>query len=196
VNSPLAILALLAVFSGLSMNLILHCGLGLRGITTSESSHKDSLLIQLGIVFVTVLALWLVFSCITTAFSWGFFEYILLFPAASLAYFGLEYLLFRTVLKQRKKRQGPLFFCDGLAGAALYITLNIAGGFFEAAALSFGFVLGILLAFVIIGEIRRRAVLEAVPRFLRGSPLALISMGLLSLIFSSAALLFFRSLGG
>jgi len=37
--------------------------------------------------------------------------------------------------------------------------------------------------------------LEAVPIFLRGKPLVLISMGMLSLVFSVGALLVFRMIG-
>jgi electron transport complex protein RnfA len=99
-------------------------------------------------------------------------------------------------LKKEPDAGSSLAFCDGLAGAALFITLNTASGFIEALVLSFGFVLGVLLAFLILGEIRRRSTMEWVPFFLRGNPLMLISLGLLSMIFSSAALVFFRVLGG
>jgi len=58
--------------------------------------------------------------------------------------------------------------------------------------MAFGFTAGIFLVYLIIIEIRRRAALEAVPFFLRGKPLVLIAMGLLSLVFSAASLLFFR----
>jgi electron transport complex protein RnfA len=186
----------LAVFAGLSVNLILQCGLGMRGIVISQRAGKKPPVVKLGILFGTVLLLWIFFSYVITPLPLGFFAYILLFPLSALAYFGFEYLTYRFALKKAVETDGPVNYCDGLCAAALFITLGVAGGFVEAAALSFGFVLGIFLAFVIIGEIRRRSMMERVPAFLRGTPLSLISMGLLSLIFSFAALIFFRASGG
>ena len=88
-NSQAAWLALLAVFSGISMNLILQCGLGMRGIAITKSGGRDQgpafhgpLLVKLGLMFATVLLLWLIFSFILSSISLGFFEYILLFPAS------------------------------------------------------------------------------------------------------------------
>ncbi|MDR1576570.1 MAG: hypothetical protein LBS37_11240 [Treponema sp.] len=191
-----ASLALFAVFASLSANLALQCGLGMRGIAVTQEAGKKPPLVNLGILFVTILFLWIVFSYVISSLPLGFFMYVLLFPMSAFVYFGFEYLVYRFALKTAVESDGPIHYCDGLAAAALFVTLNLAGGFVEAAMLSFGFVLGILLVFVIIGEIRRRSMMEAVPRFLRGAPLSLISMGLLSLIFSSAALILFRAIGG
>jgi electron transport complex protein RnfA len=195
-NSDLAWFALLAVFSGLSMNLILQCGLGMRGIALVKPGRERLPPIPFLVFFITVLLLWIIFSFVLSTVSLGFFEYILVFPAASLVFFGIEFLLRRFVIKKKNDDEDAVQFCDGLAGAALFITLYIAGKFIEALALVLGFTLGMLLSFSIIGEIRRRSAMEAVFRPLRGSPLALISMGLLSLVFGSAAFMFFRALGG
>ncbi|MDR0315675.1 MAG: hypothetical protein LBH97_02095 [Treponema sp.] len=185
----------LMVFSGLSLNLILQCGLGMRGAALIKSSDNRLLFIKLGLIFITIFLLWGFFSLISLIFDLGFFEYILLFPASAFVFFSLEYILFNFILKEKIDNISPINWCDGLAGAALFITLNIAEGFLDAISLSFGFVTGIFLSFIIISEIRRRAAMEQVPPFLRGSPLALISMGLLSLIFSFAAVMFLRVLG-
>jgi hypothetical protein len=80
-------------------------------------------------------------------------------------------------------------------GAALFIILGLAGSFAEAVMLSFGFSASTALAVLIIGEIRRRSAMEAVPDWLRGDPLILVAMGLLSLVFISAALVFYAVLG-
>jgi electron transport complex protein RnfA len=178
------------------MNVILQCGLGMRQIAVSPEGGKKPPLIKAGIVFVTSLFLWLVFSSVFSYFSLGFFKYLLVFPLSSLIYFCLEYFLYRLVLKKKAEGDGATGFCDGLAGASLFITLNAASGFAEAAVLCFGFSFGILLTLIILGEIRRRSLMEAAPLFLRGSPLMIISMGFLSLVFSSAAFLFLRALGG
>lgn len=195
-NFQLPPLALFAVFASLSMNLALQCGLGMEGIMAPGGTGRKPPLVKLVIMFITVLLLWIFFSKMVFSLPLGFFAYLLVFPLSALAYSGVEYLVRRFMVKQGVESDGPVNFCDGLTAAALFITLNVAGGFIEAVTLSFGFVLGILLAFVILGEIRRRSMLEAVPAFLRGAPLSLVSMGLLSLIFSSAALIFFRALGG
>jgi electron transport complex protein RnfA len=189
-------LALLAVFSGLSANLILQCGLGIKGIALFSGEFKKYLLLKTAVLFVTILPLWAVFARLLASFSPGLFIYVLVFPSAALAHFVFEYLAARFFLKKQNLDEGPIHYSEGLAPAALFISLNIAGNFIEAAVLSLGFVAGILFSFLILNEIRRRAMLEAVPRFLRGSPLVLVSMGLLSMIFSAAAILFFALIGG
>ncbi|MDR2258580.1 MAG: hypothetical protein LBE14_05470 [Treponema sp.] len=188
-------LAALAVFSSLSLNLIFHCGLGMGKAAVFRKGDNRVFLLPIGIIFASVLLLWVVFSYILSPFSLGFFEYVLLFPMSGLVYFGLEFLFYRVILKKEARTTGAVTFCDGLTAASLFLALHLASGFLEAAVLSFGFAFGILLALLILGEIHRRSGMEAVPRFLRGSPLALISMGFLSLIFSAAALIFFRALG-
>jgi Na+-translocating ferredoxin:NAD+ oxidoreductase RnfA subunit len=82
-----------------------------------------------------------------------------------------------------------------MVGSALFLILGLAGGFAEAAMLSFGFSAGAALAVLIVGEIRRRSSMEAVPRCLRGGPLVLVTMGLLSLVCISAAMVFYAVLG-
>jgi electron transport complex protein RnfA len=176
------------------MNVILQCGLGMRQIAVSPDGRKHQLL-KAGIVFVTSLFLWPVFTSVLSGFPLGFFTYILVFPVSSLFYSCLETFLYRVVLK-KKAEGGAAGFCDGLAAAALFITLNVASGFVEAAVLCFGFSIGMLLALLILGEIRRRSMMEAAPLFLRGGPLMLVSMGFLSLVFSSAAFIFLRALEG
>jgi electron transport complex protein RnfA len=111
---------------------------------------------------------------------------------------GIEYLSNRFVLLHPVKDIfifWNIFRSSALVTAALFVTLSIAGGLAEAIVLSFGFTSGIALALAIAGEIRRRSEMEAVPRFLRGGPLVLVTLGLLSLVFTSAALMFFEVLG-
>jgi len=82
-----------------------------------------------------------------------------------------------------------------MVGAALFITLGLSGGFAQATMLSFCFSAGAALVVLIGGEIRRRSAMEAVPRCLKGGPLVLIAMGLLSLVLTSLALVFYAVLG-
>jgi electron transport complex protein RnfA len=82
-----------------------------------------------------------------------------------------------------------------LAVASLFLSLRLAVSLEDALVLSLGFSLGALAAALILREISKRSSLEAVPGTFRGAPLALISMGLLSLIFSSVSAIFLRALG-
>ena len=201
-NSNISWLAMLAVFSGLSVNLILQFGIGLEQITVNSQFHKKKILPGLGILVVTVLLLWLVFTLIRSMLFTGLLEYVLLFPASYLIYsmlsVSLDYCRNRFIsgkTEMEESLSGSLLTGGIMSGAALFVTLNIAGNFRETLVLSLGFAAGIWLAVAITGEIRLRSGMEAVPRFLRGGPLALIAMGLLSLVFTSAALMLYQVLG-
>ena len=212
----------LAVFSGLSMNLILRFGIGLHRIALEEDPGQSgensglAFLVWPGIYFISVMFLWLFFTILQSVLFLGFLEYILIFPVSSLFFTVMEYLVRRLVLKIDWRGQvvsgnfiindyffiGSLMtgavqssFNGAIVGAALFITLGLAGGFAQAAMLSFGFSAGASLAVLILGEIRRRSAMEAVPRCLRGGPLVLVTMGLLSLVFTSLAMVFYAVLG-
>ncbi|MDR1587101.1 MAG: hypothetical protein LBS57_06575 [Treponema sp.] len=192
------ILAFLAVFSGLSLNLILQFALGLRGAAGDNPGNGENLLtvFQTGILFLSVLLLWMVFHYILPPMPGEFLTYCLFFPCSALLCRGLESLGFRLFPKAAEGRRLFSAFTgyDGIVPAALFITFNVALGFSDALVLSFFFSLGNLTAVLILGEIRRRSALEWVPSRLRGSPLILISMGLLSLVFSSVAGICFKIL--
>ncbi|MDR2370378.1 MAG: hypothetical protein LBD71_02760 [Treponema sp.] len=187
-------LAALAVFSGLSFNLLLY-GLGMGGIAAGRVEKDRFPLLQTGIFFVSVLVLWIILEGFSSAL--GFFEYFIVFPAGAFVCRGLQCLVSRI---QKKKPFSCVFDSrtgyDGLAGASLFLTRMLAADFAGALVLALGFTAGIMGTVLVLREIRRRSLMEAVPVFLRGSPLTLISMGLLSLIFGSAAAVLFRVLGG
>jgi electron transport complex protein RnfA len=184
------------VFSSLSANLMLQFGIGISNAASSKKMNKELVLIQTGIIFAAVILLWVVFAKVISSVISGIYIYVLLFPASSLVYDGLESLTFRCLLKSEKKGESPVSFSGGITAVAAFISLVAASSLIEAVALSLGFASGVLLAFLILGEIRQRASLEEVPRFLRGKPLTLISMGLLSLVFSKVSLLLFSMIGG
>ena len=181
----------LIIFSAFTVNLTLQCALGINGMLDSLNSGRITTMIKLGIIFIAVIMLWGVFSVIIS----GMFIYVLLFPVSSMVYYGLEFLAFHYIFKRDAKDEHSISFPEGITAVAVFICLNIANSFIEAAALAFGFAAGTLLVFLILGEISKRAALEAIPRFLRGKPLILISMGMLSLVFSTASLLLFRMIG-
>ena len=199
-NTSITALVMLAVFSGLSMNLILQFGLALKGMAFDPAIDRERLLAGVGILFAAIVLLWLVFLFAHSVLFLGLLEYMLIFPASSLTFSGLAYLTNRFILKEDDRRKGAFFPNNALSGgaligAALFITLNVTGGLLDAIVLALGFSCSAVLVYVVVGEIRRRSEMEAVPRWLRGGPLALIAMGLLSLVFSSGALMLFGVLG-
>ena len=188
-------LAALAVFSGLSVNLVLQCGLCLKEAALDKTGKKK-IFAESGMIFITVIVLWLFFSLLRRFLPLGFFEYTMLFPLSCLTFFSLDYLFSRYILRKNPDEKKRVYREAVLTSAALFITLNVAGRIVEAAVTALGFVLGVAVVFLIVGEVRRRSSMEAVPAFLKGGPLALITMGLLSLVFSLAAVMFFRFLEG
>jgi electron transport complex protein RnfA len=215
-------LGALAVFSGLSLNLILQFGLGINAVTGEGAAEGkgdgDFSLPKWGMLFLSTLILWFVFSYIFISPAFGFLESFLLFPASVAVTLSLGSFLpyvfrsgrlfkffppdFRKLFLELKNfnlakagHEKFLSLYNGLVLAALFLTLRLALSFLEALVLILGFFLGCIAAALILREIRKRSSLEAVPRILRGSPLTLISMGLLSLIFSSVSAILLRVLG-
>jgi len=199
-------LATLAVFSGLSLNLLLSFALGAAGAAKAipKGETKQALpLFQLGVMFVSALFLWVFFSFAVPPFWTGFSMYFLFFPLSAVVCMGLEFSWERMFSRFFPKADPPpgmkkVFSAftayDGLVPASLILTFLLAGTFLGALVLSLFFALGNLTAMLILNEIRRRSTLERVPRFLKGSPLILISMGLLALISASVAGICFRIL--
>jgi len=194
----------LAVFSGLSLNLLLQFALGIAGVA-ADSGHKKSVrrdlpLIQFCILFVSIIFLWVFFKYLLPAFWRGFSEYFLFYPLSAMVCLGLELFVERilprvfTNLKGIRKIFPAITAYDGLVPASLIIAFIAAEIFTDVLVVAFFFVLGNLTAMLTLNEIARRSSLERVPKFLRGTPLILISMGLLSLISTFAAGIFFKIL--
>ncbi len=181
------------ILSAFSMNLVLQCALGIKGVVESKNINSVSNLIKLGIIFFAVILLWTLFSKIISYALSGFCLYVLLFPVSYIVYDGLEYLVFQKIFKKDADAECSVSFPNGITAVSVFICMSVAGGLAETIFLSFGFVLGIYLVFIIVGEIRRRAFLENVPLFLKGKPLILVSMGMLSLVFSVGSLLLFSA---
>ena len=194
----------LAVFSGLSLNLLLQFALGVGDIVRNARKKNSGVntipFYQFFILFISVLFLWVFFNYITPV-SWrGFSEYFLFFPLSVLVCLSLEFLAEKLFFKNGTKLgfSNKIFSSitayDGLIPASLIITFAAAESFSGALILVFFFTIGNLMGLLILMEIRRRSTLEWVPKHLKGSPIIIISMGLLSLIFVSAAGIFFKIL--
>jgi electron transport complex protein RnfA len=189
INTPLL---LLLICSGFTMNVVLQCGLGIKGIVESKSTLNTSTFIKLGLIFSSIILLWLFFTKIIFSLFSGTFIYVLLFPVSAIVYDSLEYLIFCYIYKNNENTETFINFPNGITAVSVFICINIAKNIVEVLILSFGFIFGIFLVNIIIKEIRKRAALEEVPVFLRGKPLVIIAMGMLSLVFTAASLLFFR----
>ena len=193
-------LAALAIFSGLSLNLLLQFALGAAGaagdIHPKSKTVRELPVFQLSVMFLSVIILWVFLAYVFPPFWKGLTEYFLSFPLSALVCMGFEKLGKRVFSKsgEIKKVFSPYTAYDGLALVSLLITFTLAGNFSGALVISLCFALGNLAAMLALNEIRRRSTLEWVPRFLRGSPIILISMGFLSLISASAAGICFRIL--
>jgi electron transport complex protein RnfA len=196
----MSILGSLGIISGLSLNLIIQFGLGIQYIGfggEDEEKLYEIPLVQGGLLFLSLPILWFFFTHILVLLSLGFFEYMLLFPLSVLVCMGLETAVHHFFPKAMPevKLFTPLSAYNGLVPAALMMSLNMASSLIEVTILALGFYGGLLLAILILREIQKRASLEAVPEFLRGMPLMLISMGLLSLIFSATGIIFIKFFG-
>jgi electron transport complex protein RnfA len=161
-----------------------------------------------GILFAATLLLWIILARLLF-FLGGIFDYMLVFPLSVLGSMALEKLFFYGHARLKKAPWANKLFrikdmeetarvfsigssYSGLAAAALFLTLRFALSFTDAVMLSLAFSAGGLLAFIIIKEIQKRSLLEAIPYGLRGTPILLISMGLLSLVCSAASVLFLK----
>ena len=200
-------LAALAVFSGLSLNLFLSFALGAAGVAGDAlprgETQRQLPLFQLGFMFVAALFLWMFFSVAIPPYWRGFAEYFLFFPLSALVCLGLEFCGERMLSRVAAKTKEPMRMIkvfsaftayDGLVPASFMITFILAANLADAVVLALFFALGNVAAMLILNEIRRRSTLEWVPRCLRGSPLILISMGLLVLVSTSAAGICFKIL--
>ena len=185
------ILAGLAVFSGLSLNLVLQFALG----SGPAGKTRKVPLYQIACLFLSVILLWIIYARILKFVSWELMAFFLLFPLSALVCYGFEFLeKFLFPDREPVRLFSSITAYEGLVPASLILTINIAVTLSDALILSLFFAAGSLLAVVFMKEIRRRASLEEVPENLRGMPLAFISMGLLSLVFSAAALICYRVL--
>jgi electron transport complex protein RnfA len=184
-------LTALAVFSGLSLNLLIHLGIGIRDFNQEPNRPFRFTLFQWFALFASIMVLWCLFTYIFTPLSLGFFEYFLFFPLiATLGKFW-KFLFVRLFPREDSEERLFSIFSvhNGLVTSALLITIRLAGSLSGALALALGFSLGFLAAVFILRAILDRFSGEIIPSPLRGVPLLLISLGLLALIFSSLSVI-------
>ncbi|MDR2701386.1 MAG: hypothetical protein LBB72_03035 [Spirochaetaceae bacterium] len=192
----------LVFFAALSMNLLLNFGLGTRELLPQKRLHAITFYYPWLILFVSALILWVLFARILLFFG-GIFDLILILPLSALISAALEKFFFNLVSQDKDPAVKPeVFSTDGLfaagssyhemAAVSALLSLHFALSFADALLLSFVFSAGSFLAFLIIREIQKRSFTETIPHGLRGTPIVLISMGLLSLVFSAVSVLFLK----
>ncbi|GMO47123.1 MAG: hypothetical protein Ta2B_29070 [Termitinemataceae bacterium] len=181
-------LASLAVFGGLTLNLILQLGLGINQIRYEIKSKLKYLALNYVNLFLTICILWLLWSYALSPLALGFTEYFLMFPFVCFLFSGIEMVFYMLFMRNEKS---PIIFeaksYHGLGIAALLIMLRMANNLIEALVLGFSFSLGAFIIVIILIAVRQRTVNERVPLKFRGMPLLLISFGLISLVLSSLA---------
>ena len=162
-------IACLAVFSALSLNLLLQFALGTAG-TAGDNVHKSNTkrelpLIQFCIFFISTIVLWVFFKFLLAGFWRGFSEYFLFFPLSAIVCLGLELFVERVVPRVftkftgLKKSFSAITAYDGLIPAALIITFIVAETFTDVLVVALSFALGNLAAMLTLNEISRRSTL-------------------------------------
>ncbi|MDR2746975.1 MAG: hypothetical protein LBB77_05955 [Treponema sp.] len=196
-------LAALGICASLAMNLLVQFGLGLGILADNGEDYPPALCYPWTLIFFGGLFfLWLLFTYILAPLAGGFYWYLLLYPFSAALIRGFEILGSREKIAKffrRDPRRSPPFLQPRgwveFLSLGLLISLHLALNPLEALFLALWFSLGLAFSMAVLREISRRSRFEAAPPFLRGSPLALISLGLLSLIFSSASIVFFNLSG-
>ncbi|MDR0585954.1 MAG: hypothetical protein LBG26_01810 [Treponema sp.] len=185
------------VFSALYLNLLLCFGIGIRELVSRERSPAFHVYYPWGILFIVTPVLWLFFERLSVFAGW-FPGFLLIYPLSLFSGLGLETAMFRLFPRLGENpgvyRIGSGYNCFSLA--ALFLTMRLALTFGEALLLSLAFSGGAFITYLIIKEIQKRSFGEAIPHSLRGNPILLVSIGLLSLIFYASALLVLRVLLG
>jgi electron transport complex protein RnfA len=180
---------ILAVFSIFSFNLVLKFGLGVKEIFEARNEKVSTNLARWVIMFITVFFSWLVFTFMLSPLGLGFFEYFLLFPLTAFLTLGLE-KLFSLLTSGRFTNDNGFSAYSSYTGpilTALILTLRFADTVVDALVMSFCFPLGAFFAKLLLKMIKFRCKTENVSSVFKGQPFLLVSMALLSLVFSSIA---------
>ncbi|MDR1505531.1 MAG: hypothetical protein LBI67_00340 [Treponema sp.] len=185
----------IVVFSALSLNLFLCFGIGVRELVSRERSPAFNVYYPWAILFIVTFSLWFFLNRFLFFAPW-FPGYLLIYPLSLFSGLGLEKGMFALFPRLGKNpgvfRIGSEY--NGFSVAALFLTTQLAVTPAEALLFSLAFSGGALAAYFIIKEIQKRSFWEAIPHGLRGSPILLVSMGLLALVFYAAAELILKAL--
>jgi Na+-translocating ferredoxin:NAD+ oxidoreductase RnfA subunit len=184
-------IALFAILSAFSLNLVLHTGLGIREIYKDvHSSFRGSLPRWISL-FVVVFLFWILWTFVFTPLSLGFFEVIFIFPFCALTLHTIDEHISKYNARFHKN-DDAVSLSTPLCVFSLFMTLRLASSIAEAALLSLFFSVGCVLAALTLNSIHLRTQSESVSPKIVGVPLIFIANGLLALIFSAAATILLR----
>jgi electron transport complex protein RnfA len=187
----------LALFSALSANLVFQFGLCLGSLDRWEHYSLKIFAFRSAVLFCSVITVWIIVFYMILPLTPVYQGSVFILPLSILGSWVYYHALKRFFLPGGGEGEMEKHILEGKAPsfAASFLTITLASGPAEALMLALGFAGGLFFALLMVREIGRRSMLETVPAFLRGGPLLLVSMGLLSLVFSSAAALFLGALG-
>jgi Na+-transporting NADH:ubiquinone oxidoreductase subunit NqrE len=181
-------IALFAILAAVSLNLVLHTGLGIKEVYQDVHSPFSGSLLRWVSLFVVVFLLWLLWTFVFSPLSLGFFDVIFIFPLCALALYVIdEYVSKYKSLTRFHKNNNVISLSIPLCVFSLFMTLRLASTVAEAALLSLFFSAGCVLASLILNSILLRMMSEPVSKKITGVPLTFISNGLLALIFVAVA---------
>jgi electron transport complex protein RnfA len=152
-------------------------------------------LLRTAVLFFSGLLPWMLMSFVIAPLGLGAAESLLLYPITVLICLSAN-KIFRRSEKSSAGFPSVWNSYDGLALFSAFITLRLATYISEALAVAAGLALGHLAATAVLRHIGSRSSIEAVPAFLRGTPLLMISAGLVSLVASFTAAILLRALNG
>ncbi|GAB1481347.1 RnfABCDGE type electron transport complex subunit A [Treponema sp.] len=174
---------LLSIFSVLASNAVLSFGLGLSHLDQNIQKERGSKGIPALAMFLSGILSWSLVSYFLSFLNIRFLETLILFPLTVLICTGTDYLSSKLGLGSlRSQGRGSIASYNGLAFVAAYLAVHFAPGLFDAFVISLGSALGFYISALILDAIRKKSYIEKVPHFIRGTPLLLLSAGLLSLI--------------
>lgn len=188
----------LCLFAGINLNLILCFALGMHSLISLKTIKTPFKALYPWVLLCIVSPLlWLFLEKALFRLWYWFPMELVLYPLTLFVFFVLERCTGR-LFSSRMDSAPSLFRAGspfgGLVFASVFLTCRFALRFGEAFCLSIAFSAGAYFAGLLVREIRRRFEKETVPRWLRGDPAAVISMGLLSLVASSSSLLMIKAL--
>jgi electron transport complex protein RnfA len=184
----------LAVLGGFFLNLPLQWGIGIREIFLERKGRFGDTLLEAALLFVSVLIQWLLFVYVFSPLALGALVYFLPLPLSAALTLCANAALKKLSAEAFSGREQAFVFSyrSGAALISVFMLLSLAGSFSEAVILATGISLGVFFASIILRAIHFRIEREKASGFVRGMPLLLITMGLLSLAFSSVAIIYLR----
>lgn len=186
-------IVLLSLGIGLISNALLSFGMGIKALQNRSGSVLHMPYSRVIILFISIPVLWLFISYALGSLGLYYLEILLLFPLTVMLSIALRVLVKYIFPKYDDNEQKSVYSgYDGLVLLGSFLALRLAHTFIEALFVSLGFSFSYLLIVFLLGQIIKRSSVEAIPDFLRGIPIVLISAGLLAMIFSIVTSIFLK----